>query len=476
MKMTRREAIAAGLALVPGALAAQEKPFDPAQGKPEPEKWKIHEWGTFTALQDETGKPLGWINTEDEPVPPFCHRLSNTLLVPVDDLAPGFFKGAPRCHPDVILRLETPVVYFHPPKSAKLPATIDLRVEFRGGWLTEYYPDAKVDAPGLKNMRFQTGRLTTPTQGSLDWTGLQVGKPGRFPETTDAVWLSPRNVKSAPITAANGESEQFLFYRGVAYCHAPLITRRDGDGKTLTIHGWLPHDLGAHAALQVPRLWLADIREDGSTAFRSLPGLKITAGVQPKLAAMPATFEDKDYSMARLDALRTEMRDALIKDGLYKDEAEALLNTWDASYFRSHGLRLFFVVPRAYTDYVLPLKASVPAEITRSMIGRLELITPKQRACVRRISSTKDPSATWYFAWAEKNPEAYKRFLQKRQEGNLGELRQQGIAIPDDYLAYLELGRFRNAIVLDELKRAPTPGLKKFVDVYDLHESSTAEK
>ena len=147
-----------------------------------------------------------------------------------------------------------------------------------------------------------------------------------------------------------------------------------------------------------------------------------------------------------------------------------------ASYFRSHGMRLFFIVPRAYTDYFLPLKVSVPAEITRAMIGRLELITPKQRACLRRISATKNPSSEWYQAWAEKNPEAWKRFQQKRQEGNLGALREQRIAIPDDYLAYLELGRFRNAIVLDELKRAPTEGLKKFVDVYDLHEARVGDK
>jgi hypothetical protein len=467
MRMTRREAMAAGLALVPGALAAREKQ--------EPDTWRIHEWGTFTALQNEHGKPLGWINTEDEPVPGFCHRLSKSLLVPVDDLAPGFFKDAPRCHPDVILRLETPVVYFHPPKNAKLPARIDLRVEFRGGWLTEYYPDAKVDAPGLQNNRFQYGRLTTPTQGSLDWKGLQIGKPGKFPETTDPVWLAPRNVKSAPITADNGESEQFLFYRGVAYCHAPLITRRSADGKSLTIHGWLPRDLQAKP-LQVPRLWLADIREDGSTAFRSVAGLKITSGFEPLLSSLPATFEEKDYSAARLETLRTEMRDALMKEGLYKDESEALLNTWDASYFRSHGMRLFFIVPRAYTDYFLPFHASIPAEITRAMIGRLELITPKQRACVKRIAATQNPSADWYHDWAQKNPEAWKRFQQKRQEGNLGALREQKIAIPDDYLAYLELGRFRNAIVLDELQRKPTDGLKKFVEVYDLHEARVGDR
>jgi hypothetical protein len=464
MSMTRREAIAAGLALFPGSLLAQQT-----------ERWKIHEWGTFTALQDEQGAPLGWINTEDEPVPPFCHRLSKSLLVPVDDLAPGYFKDAPRCHPDVILRLETPVVYFHPPKSAKLPATVNLRVEFRGGWLTEYYPDAKVYAPGVQN-RLQYGRLTSGTQGSLEWRGLQVGKEGVSPETKDAVWLSPRNVKCAPVTTAKGESEQFLFYRGVGYLKAPLLTRRSGDGKTLSLHGWLPADLQDKAPLLVPRLWLADIREDGTTAFRTISPIKLAAGREPLLASVPATFEEKDYSMARLGKLREEMRDGLTTEGLHTDEAEALLNTWDASYFRSHGMRLFFVVPRAYVDYVLPLKSSIDADVTRAMIGRLELITPAQRACLVRISGAKAPDSTWYQEWAQKNPEAWKRLQEKRQEGNLHSLREENIRIPDDYLAYLELGRFRNALVLDELKRRPTEGLRKFVDAYDLHEAKIGER
>jgi hypothetical protein len=466
MTLTRREALAAGLALFPGLAAAQDKQ--------DAERWKIHEWGTFTALQDEQGEPLGWINTEDEPVPGFCHRLSQSLLVPVDDLAPGFFKDAPRCHPDVILRLETPVVYFHPPKSASLPAKVSLRVEFRGGWLTEFYPDAKVNAPGVRNGNY--GRLRAGTQGSLEWKDLQIGKKGIYPETQDAVWLSPRNVKCAPITADNGESEQFLFYRGVGYQQAPLITRRPGDGTMLKIHGWLPADLAAQAPLIIPKLWLADIREDGTTAFRTINPIKLAAGREPLLATVPATFEEKDYSAKRLPVLRQEMKEGLMQQGLYSDEAEALLNTWDASYFRAHGLRLFFVVPRPYVDYVLPLKASVPADITRAMIGRLELISPRQRACLGRIRTTTNPSSAWYQEWAEKNPDAWKRFQQKRQEGNLHALREEKIKIPDDYLAYLELGRFRNAIVLDDLAGRPTEGMKKFVDAYDLHAARVGDR
>jgi hypothetical protein len=447
--------------MLPGGAGAQEKP----------DRWSIHEWGTFTALQGESGSPIGWINTEDEPVPPFCHRLSRALLVPVDDLAPVYQKDAPRAHPDVILRLETPVVYFHPPKNATLPVKADLRVDFRGGWLTEYYPDAKVGAPGLQNRTFQYGRLRSETKGSLEWKGLQIGKQGTFPKTEDAVWLSPRNVKAAPVTTANGESEQFLFYRGVAYMQAPLIVARSGDGKLLSIRSWTPPELENWGTLRIPRLWLADIREDGSTAFRTLPAMRMTDG----LTSAPLAFEEKDYSSDRLKALRKEMHEGLTGDGLNPDEADALLNTWDASYFRSHGLRLFFLVPRVWTDYVLPLKTTLDADIKRVMIGRIELITRKQRACVARIRNTKNPSSTWYQEWAATHPDAWKRFQQKREEGNLGALREEKIAIPDDYLAYLELGRFRNAIVLSELKDNPTEGLQKFVAAYDLHEARVAD-
>ena len=53
--------------------------------------------------------------------------------------------------------------------------------------------------------------------------------------------------------------------------------------------------------------------------------------------------------------------------------------TWEVTLFKSSGLRLFFMVPRAWTDSYLPLNVSVPADITRVMIGRIELVTPAQR-------------------------------------------------------------------------------------------------
>jgi hypothetical protein len=461
MKITRREAlIAAGAALLPRTLGAQDA-----------EKWKIHEWGTFSSLMNERGVPIGWINTEDEPLPKFVHRLDRELVVPVDDIPPVFFKGAPRNHPDVLVRLETPVVYFHPPKSLKLPATVDLSVKFNGGWLTEFYPDAVVTAPGIEVPRASVGRITPRTVGTLDWKGIQVGKKGTFPETKDAVWTSPRDVRCAPVTTPAGESEQFLFYRGVAFLQPPLSAGLSENGQTVTISNRLPAELASKAPLKVPKLWHVDIREDGSLAYRTLPAMHLSGNSSDVIRTIPGTFTDGEYSLTRLADLRKEMLAGLVADGLFEDEANGLLNTWESSYFRSHGMRLFFLVPKAWTDHVLPLKASVSADFERVMIGRLELITPRQRACLKRIADSKEFSTQWYFDWMQKHPEAVERNRKRRAEGDLQSLRQDCVTIPDNYLAYLQLGRFRNALILDAFRRTGDFTYKKFIQAYDLSEA-----
>src|ERR1017187_6809558 len=70
----------------------------------------VHEWGTFTSLQDEAGMTIGGINTDDEPGPPFCHDLDTSLILGPDETPRVFYKGVRGCHPDVTMRLETPVL------------------------------------------------------------------------------------------------------------------------------------------------------------------------------------------------------------------------------------------------------------------------------------------------------------------------------------------------------------------------------
>jgi hypothetical protein len=80
-----------------------------------------------------------------------------------------------------------------------------------------------------------------------------------------------------------------------------------------------------------------------------------------------------DHSDAGARQLRASLKKALIAQGLFADEAEAMLNTWKASYFQKAGLRVFYIVPRAWTDYFLPLEFSVPTRVNRVIVGRIDL-------------------------------------------------------------------------------------------------------
>src|SRR5205814_2492988 len=123
----------------------------------------VHEWGTFTVLQSEEGKAINGINTDEEPVPDFVYNAAPGLLLPATEPPPGSKGGVRRCHSDVTMRLETPVIYFYP--NEEFTSAFDVRVRFFGGWLTQYFPNAKVEAPGLTQdgtgpLDFAVGRLT----------------------------------------------------------------------------------------------------------------------------------------------------------------------------------------------------------------------------------------------------------------------------------------------------------------------------
>ena len=143
----------------------------------------VHEWGTFTALQNERGEALPGINIDDEPVPRFVHNLNRFVLARQYAIPRIMMKAVPRRHPYVTLRLETPVIYFYPPKGMDLPVNLDVEVAFHGGWLTEFYPRADADAPGIKEGSFNFGPLTPETVGRLSWRNLKVGVEAHGPET-----------------------------------------------------------------------------------------------------------------------------------------------------------------------------------------------------------------------------------------------------------------------------------------------------
>ena len=366
------------------------------------ERLVVHEWGTFTSLQDETGRSTGYLNSSVEPLPSFVHRLRSGLIA--GDRTNDFGKSIGyAAHPEITMRLETPVIYFYP-QDKTAPTTIDVTATFNGGVLSEFYPTAKFHIEGGTPAPAGLDRFTPNLHGALTWKDLRIGGDVKLPETKEHVWLAPRAVNSARVSAGK-EGEQYIFYRGVGNVESPLkVSRRDDQIVIAT-----------DAASQWKPRWLAEFRADGTCAFRPISDMRCGGGPAPTIAA--GTFKDSDFSKNHAAELRAELRNALRYEGLFDDEADAMLNTWERSYFQGVGQRVFFIVPREWTDRALPLKFSVPVELTRVMIGRIELVTPAQRRALAAVPDAK---------------------------------------------SFNQLGRFGYAMVLDELKNHPRPALTKF--------------
>lgn len=91
-----------------------------------------------------------------------------------------------------------------------------------------------------------------------------------------------------------------------------------------------------------------------------------------------------------MDSLKQAVVDMLVAQGLYRDEAEAMFETWRDSWFEE-GSRLLYLVPRAFVDSVLPLSINpAPAQTVRVFVGRLELITSATQKAVEEALVTRD--------------------------------------------------------------------------------------
>jgi len=335
---------------------------------PHPTTLIVHEWGTITTRHTANGVAEGKLNRLDyyESLANFVHRyepsvtshdpLRNLLKVPV---------GAGRS--DVTMRLETPVIYFHPTPGSP-PAPFNVTVNFRGGVLNEFYPEATPSVNGWNGEHLSDAVVST-----LTWKSVALTEGAKLPLTNSHVWLAPRDVKSTPVTVDGGEIEQYLFYRGVANLPALVRTELTSAGLVLRAPARTPWLTAASASLGT--VWVADIRPNGIAAVRTVEPLTIVRGDTGRVLARVAPFGPRDHSETALPHLREAMHAALVARGLYPDEATAMLETWKTSYFGVPGLLLFDIVPNDWTSYYLPLEISTPHTLSRVIVGRVDMET-----------------------------------------------------------------------------------------------------
>jgi hypothetical protein len=318
----------------------------------------VHEWGTFTAVAGANGRAIEWL-------PLGLPRFPATTDLPkfVDHISDVNFKLGLRG----TIRMETPVLYFYSPRDV----TVSARVSFSKGLITEWYPHADRIQPGGIVTDTTLSRL--PSDGSITWNHVTVSPnlAGEFPsELQSNRYYAARETASSPLrvqTSAGEQQEKFLFYRGVSASSLPISATLTSEGKLVVKS--LGGDEISNAILFERRGERAGYRLTGAFTNETL---------------------DPPVLNGSLDSLYGELEEILAGQGLYRDEAHAMVETWKDSWFEE-GSRLIYIVPRRFIDNILPLTVDpAPGQVVRCFVGRLEIVTPATAIAVQTAIAHND--------------------------------------------------------------------------------------
>jgi hypothetical protein len=326
----------------------------------------VHEWGTFTSLAGSEGVSLDGLHHATDPLPSFVHSAG-----PAARQSPFHAYGdtssyMPARH--VNGKMETPVLYFY----SETAQRVQVHVDFENGLLSEWYPNASSATPRAAELAGGAVDIAKIERSSLDWD-LQLspfsdGAPPGVPEVeNDDPWQFAREVRAGFVRPILGdgtqspEAEHYVFYRGLGRLSLPIALR--------FCRGELKARNSADVA--VPAAFALQMSAS-SGRFEALG--RFDAGEQ-KVVTFEGNARQKDDV---IDSLAAEVTRALVAEGLYEDEARAMVRTWSPTWFASEGTRVLYVLPRSTTDAMLPIKISPqPKELVRVLVGRQDILTPE---------------------------------------------------------------------------------------------------
>jgi len=320
-----------------------------------------HEWGTFTSIAGRNGQAVEWspLNGSVE-LPSFVEHINGAQFK-------AGLRGA--------VRMETPVLYFYSPHET----AVSVKVRFSKGVITEWYPQASRVEPNPEQVLDREALFHRHGSGSIAWDSITVSPnlAASFPrghqpgDNEDNQYYAARETSAAPLvvkTAAGDRQEKFLFYRGVSMFSVPLSATVTAEGKV---------DVTNLAQQEIPSVILFERRGDKL-------GYRLGGALQHEMPLDPPQVSATVESMSR------DLQDILASQGLYSDEAGAMIETWRQSWFEE-GSRLFYIVPSSFLNQILPLTIHpAPSQTVRVFVGRLELVTPATTQAVEKILATHD--------------------------------------------------------------------------------------
>jgi hypothetical protein len=340
--------------------------FNPADSFAAP-NYTAHEWGTFTSVQGSNGQLLSWRPLESSELPAFVFSTTASS---------GFNRSSvSKVNMVTLQRMETPVIYFY----ADQPLKVDVDVAFPNGFITEWYPQATQIGP------YAAANSNAPAASLLNerrarWRDLEI-----IPQTKNQSALadslpqekSGSHYFAARETSANyvranfaggiSELEKFIFYRGVGNFKTPLRVTIDSN-TVVTVENT--------GAQPLAHLFLLNIH-DGQGSFGMLDELASSNSVTWLPLNNDTAEHWRHFPLPQFqNEIATQIQAALVAEGLFSDEARAMVNTWKDSWFTEEGVRVLYLLPRPWTDEILPLTLTPqPVELTRVMVGRAEVIT-----------------------------------------------------------------------------------------------------
>jgi len=236
--------------------------------------------------------------------------------------------------------------------------------------------------------------FATPRRGWIQWD-LDVLSPDESRRTLlfkpdDLLqWTRARVPDSNVVRHRSGETEGFIFYRGLGNFVPGLFTTASGNGD---LH------ITNRSGGKIPYAFIFERQSNGSHRWHD-----ITHGIgnsnsltvaESQLDRSGNGFDPKMYHA---------LRDGLASCGLTESEASAMIQTWWNSYFESEGLRVFWVLPASRTQEILPLEASPkPEHIIRVLVGRSEVFRPADESRMHVLATstaTRDQDSwKWFVA------------------------------------------------------------------------------
>jgi hypothetical protein len=326
----------------------------------------VHEWGTYTSVQGSNGATLEGMQHEEEALPDFVARRSPTV---------GGEKGIESVPEPVTQKLETPVIYFY---GGDRVDRVHVTVDFPSGIVSQWFPAAATFAPAV-------GSLAALSGGHMEWTAelrphADSSTMRAVPE--DSVWAPARRTAAVPI-AIGADVERFIFYRGLGRFDVPFrvlssVAANKEQSYLIEAHNDSDEDIAD--------AFLLDVHDDGGV---TVPLGRVTAHAARAGIAVPPV--DPGHGLDRyVSDTMDVVAAALVRSGLYADEARAMVETWSRSYFRTPGTRILYVAPRAWTDRLLPLTIGpTPVATVRTLIGRVELVTVAEENVLLTRSRTE---------------------------------------------------------------------------------------